>query len=279
MINLDDMYSEVPPTKLRHRDEKFRPAKTSKFWLWVADRFFYGMLENRFFAFRYKGKENLSEVGEVPSIFFAPHGNWWDGLVGYNICNRLLKKQIRLMVEELNRFPLLRRGGAFNVNKKSAQASMEALKYSINLLEDLRNILYIFPQGIIKPPNFRPIEFQTGLAYIAQKAAKKYGKVNLVPISTNYFFMRDNRPEVWVEFGKPITLTADVKIDRKDYTEFLAKTLEELCDKQFNEVCHGDFTGYETLFQQKLKWYRRIEQHLKKIDIKQIKKFKALEKK
>lgn len=265
MENLEDMYSEVPPTKLRDKDENFRPARTSKFWLWVADRFFYNMLETRFYAMRYKGIENIKSVGEIPTIFFAPHSNWWDGIVGYNICNRLLKKEIRLMVEELNRFPLLRRGGAFNVNKKSAQASMAALKYSVNVLSSLKNILYIFPQGIIKPPNFRPIEFQTGLTYIAQKAAKKYGKVNLVPVAVNYLFMRDNRPEVWVEFGKEIHLD-NPNIDRKEYTEYLAHTLEELCDKQMFELSHAQFKGYQTLFQQKLAWYRRIEQRLKRID-------------
>ena len=52
MENLDKLYCEVPPTKLRKKDERFRPARTSPFWLWVADRFFYGMLENRFYAFR-----------------------------------------------------------------------------------------------------------------------------------------------------------------------------------------------------------------------------------
>ena len=83
------------------------------------------------------------------------------------------------MVEELNRFPLLRRGGAYNVNKKSAQASMQALKYSVDVLGDLNNILYIFPQGIIKPPNYRPIEFQSGLTYIAEKAAKRLKKIEV----------------------------------------------------------------------------------------------------
>lgn len=265
MDNLEDMYSEVPPTKLRDKVERFRPARTSKFWLWVADRFFYNMLENRFYAMRYKGVENLESLGKVPTIFFAPHSNWWDGIVGYNLCNRLLKKEIRLMVEELNRFPLLRRGGAFNVNKKSAQASMAALQYSVDLLSDLNNILYIYPQGIIKPPNYRPIEFQTGLTYIAQKAAKKYGKVNLVPVAVDYLFMRDNRPEVWVEFGKEIHLE-NPKIDRKEYTDYLAKTLEELCDRQSSDLSRARFKGYKTLFQQKLAWYRRIEQWLKRID-------------
>lgn len=268
MINLEDLYSEVPPTKLRNIDEKFCPAKTSPFWLWVADRFFYGMLEDRFYAFRYKGIENYKKRNpDTPIIMFAPHSNWWDGIVGYNICNRLLKKEIRLMVEELNRFPLLRRGGAFNVNKKSPQASMEALKYSVEILGYLNNILYIFPQGIIKPPNFRPIEFQSGLAYIAEKAAKKYGKVALMPIAVNYMFLRDNRPEVLVEMGELIELNSG-KIDRKEFTQYLGETLEKLCDKQFYDISHGHFQGYDTLFQQKLKWYRRIEQRLKRIEVK-----------
>ena len=267
-IDMQHLYSEVPPTKERNIEEKFRPAKTSGFWLWVANLFFYGMLENRFYAFRYKGIENYENRDKnYPTIMYAPHTNWWDGIVGYNICTRIAGKQIRLMVEELNRFPILQRAGAFNVNKKSAQASMQALKYSVDVLKDLNNILYLFPQGIIKPPNFRPIEFQTGLAYIAQKAAKKYGKVNLIPIAVNYFFLRDNRPEVLIEMGECIQFT-DSSVDRKDYTNFLSKNMEELCDKQFNDVRHGQFEGYQTLFQQKLKWYRRIEQRLKRSGLK-----------
>ncbi len=267
MIELDRLYADVEPTKKRNRDEKFRPAKTSPFWLWVADRFFYGMLENRFYAFRYKGAENFEHRNpNVPTIMYAPHSNWWDGIVAYNICNRIFGKEIRLMVEELNRFPLLRRGGAFSVNKKSPQASMTALNYAVDVLADLNNILYLFPQGIINPPNFRPIDFQTGLVYVAQKAVKKYGAVNLVPVAVNYFFLRDNRPEVWVEFGKSIELK-DARIDRKDYTHFLAADLEKLCDSQFDDIRHARFAGYDTLFQQKLKWYRRIEQRLKKVEL------------
>lgn len=267
-MSIEQLYSNVPPTKLRNQDEVFKPAETTPFWLWVANMFFYNMLENRFFALRYKGEENFFERDEnVPTIAFAPHTNWWDGIVGYNILMRIFKKEIRLMVEELNRFPLLRRGGAFPVNKKSPQASMEALLYSVDVIEDLKNMLYIFPQGIIKPPNFRPIEFQTGLTYIAQKAAAKYGKVNLVPIAVNYFFLRADKPEVMVEIGKVITLD-NSKVKRKEYTDFLANTLETLCDKQMSEICEGNFAGYKTLFQQKLQWYRKIEQRLKKIEIK-----------
>ena len=263
--NLDELYCEVPPTKLRNKDEKFCPSGTTPFWLWVGDRYFYGMLETRFFAFRYKGAENFYKKDpNTPIILFAPHHNWWDGIIGYNICNRIFKKEIRIMIEELNRFPLIRRGGAFSVNKKSPQASMISLKYAVEQMGDPNNILYIFPEGIIKPPNHRPLELQTGMTYIAEKAVKKYGKVALMPVAVNYYFLRDNRPEVFVEFGDIIELNDD-RPDRKEYTKFLGEKLEQLCDKQINDISKANFKGYETLFQKKLKWYRRVEQWLKRV--------------
>ncbi len=268
MSTEEKLYSDVPPTKLRNKDEKFRPAKTSKFWLMVASLFFFNMLQNRFYAFRYKGAENVMEKG-VPTILYAPHCNWWDGIVFYNIAHRIFHKEIRLMIEELNRFPLLHRGGGYSVNKKSPQSAMKALKYSVDVVGDLKNMLCIFPQGIIRPPHYRPIEFQTGLAYIAQKAVKNIGKINLVPISIEYCFLRDNRPEVLVEFGKKVTLTAEDadKLDRKELTHVLENAMTEVCDNQMNEISHGDLEDYQILFKQHLKWYRRIEQRLKRIDI------------
>lgn len=263
----EQLYSDIPPTKLRGKDEEFKPAKTSKFWLTIASLFFFNMLQNRFYAFRYKNAESyFSRDEQYPTIIYAPHCNWWDGIVLYNIAHRICRKEIRLMVEELNRFPLLRRGGAYSVCKKSPQSAMKALKYSVDLLGDLRNQLFIFPQGIIRPPHFRPIEFQTGLAYIAQNAIKKYGKVNLIPISIEYCFLRDNRPEVLVEFGKRIELD-DAKMDRKDLTHMLEHSMTEVCDNQMKEISNGEFDEYKILFKQHLKWYRRIEQRLKSIDL------------
>ena len=81
--------------------------------------------------------------------------------------------------------------------------------------------------------------------------------------------MRDNRPEVIVEFGKKVTLTKEdsEKLDRKELTHMLENALTEVCDKQMDEITHGDFDNHKILFKQHLKWYRRIEQRLKRIDI------------
>ena len=107
---------------------------------------------------------------------------------------------------------------------------------------------------------------QIGLTYIAQNAVKRYGKVNLIPVSIDYCFLRDNRPEVIVDFGQRIELS-DANIDRKDYTKFLEAKLTETSDRQFQNISQGKMDDYKILFKQHLKWYRRIEQRLKSIDL------------
>lgn len=262
-----NLYSNVPPTKLRNKDEKFRPAVDSDFWTWVAKQFFYKMLENRFFSMKIKNAQNYEKRNpNYANILYAPHTNWWDGIVGYNLVKRVFNTRIRMMIEEMNRFPILAKAGAFPVNKKSAQASMQALQYAVDELNKGDVSLWIFPQGIIRPPMYRPIEFQTGMAYIARNVAKKYGGVNLIPIAVNYPFLREDKPEVLVEIGEPYILT-DGNIDRRELTLNLQQNFEELCDKQFDDIRNGNIEGYEYLYKQKLKWYKKLEKHLKRIEI------------
>ena len=69
-----------------------------------------------------------------------------------------------------------------------------------------------------------------------------------------------------MDFGRRIELT-DKNIDRKDYTKFLEAKLTETCDEQFKKISQGEIDNYKILFKQHLKWYRRIEQRLKRIDL------------
>ena len=47
----------------------------------------------------------------------------------------------------------------------------------------------------------------------------------------------------------------------------LEKSMTETCDEQFHKISSGDISEYKILFKQHLKWYRRIEQRLKRIDV------------
>ncbi len=261
------LYSDIPPTKLRNRDEEFVPGRNHPFYVWLADKYFFAMAEGAFYSLRIKGAENYEKRNKnYANIIYAPHCNWWDGGIGYNLCRRVFKVRIRMMIEELNRFPIMAKAGAFPINKRSAQASMRALQYAVDELKSPDIGLWIFPQGIIRPPNFRPIEFQSGVAYIAQNCVKKYGGINLIPVALNYTFLREDKPEVIVDVGEPMVLE-DAKLDRKLLTETMEKDFEKLCDNQLEVIRKGELDDYDILFQTKLPWYRKLEHRLKKIEL------------
>ena len=258
-------YQKEPPTKQRGKKEIFRKSKNDPFWTFIADWFFFGMIENRFYSMKIKGKDNLTNANkDFPCIFYAPHSNWWDGLVGYNLCRRVLNKKINIMVEELNRFPILSLVGAFSVNKSSPQEAMKALKYSVEVLKDKKKVIWIFPQGIINPPNARPFNFQTGLTYIAQNSVKAYGGVNLCPVAVNYTFLREDKPEIIIDFGEPIILTT-AEQNRHELTNQLEEKFTNLCDKQLDNIHSGKVDDYEYVFRQILPWYKKFEKWLKRI--------------
>lgn len=273
MQKTEKLYSDIPPTILRNRKEKFRKAQNLPFWTWIADRVFFRMLSHRFYALRIKNVEAFNEKRNknFPCIIYAPHHNWWDGIVGYNLMRRVFKLRPRMMIEEMNRFPLFSLVGAFPINKASAQEAMISLKYIVDDLKYPDMAFWIFPQGIVKPPNFRPIEFQTGLAYVAQNVAKKHGGVNLIPVAVNYTFLREDRPECLAEIGEPIVITAEnSKFDRHEFTKKIQMEFENLCNNQLQTFSKGEVTGYEYVFRQDLPWNRKIEKKLKNIALENI---------
>lgn len=263
------LYCDIPPTILRNREEVFRTAKDNPFWLFIADYVFGKMVRKRFYSFMYKGYENLENRDKTKAIlFYTNHNNWWDGIMGFNVARFLMKGRLRLMIEEMNRFPLFQYIGCFPVNKKSAQDAIKSLKYAATTLNSPDINFWLFPQGIIRPPHYRPEVFQTGLAYLVENAVKNFGGINICPVSTNYLFLRQDKPEVIMEFGKVETYY-DFKYQRKDFCHKLEKEFEQLCDNQDKQIASGNFDGYRYLFRQKLSWWRDIERRLKNIGMKE----------
>ncbi len=264
------LYPEVPPTKQRNREEKFRTAKNVPFWHCIADIVFPMMIKNRFHAAMVKGVENVELCDKrFATIMYANHNNWWDGIWGYFLVYFVIKnKRFRFMIEEMNRFPLFQYIGCFPINKKSPQSAIKSLNYAVTTLDTPNTMFLIYPQGIIRPPFYRPIVFQTGLAFIVDKAIKQFGGVNLLPVANSFMFLRQDRPEVVSEIGKPITITTFDE-DRKAFTHKLEENFENFINEHDAKISKGDFSGYEYAYQQKLHWWRAIEAKLKSIGIKE----------
>ncbi len=262
------LYCDTPPTILRNREEKFRTAKDVPFWHVIACFVFDKMVKARFHSLMYKGVENLEKRDKSKAIiFYVNHSNWWDGIISYTIIKGIVKGRLRLMIEEMNRFPLFQYIGCFPINKKTPQDAMKSLKYAVSTLKDSDICFWLFAEGIIRPPRNKPKVFQTGIAYLIEKCTKLYGGVNICPVSVDYSFLRQDKPEVIVEFGEVQTFH-EFNCDRKEFCHNLSMEFEKFCDKQQEQISKGDFSGYRYLFHQKLSWWRDIERRLKNIGMK-----------
>jgi len=263
------LYCETPPTILRNREEKFRTAKDVPFWHAIARYVFGKMVKARFHSLMYKGYENLEDRDKTKAtIFYVNHSNWWDGIIGYTVVRRILHGKLRLMIEEMNRFPLFQYIGCFPINKKTAQDAMKSLKYAATTLGEPDIYFWLFAEGIIRPPRNKNKKFQTGIAYLIENAIKLYGGINIAPISVDYSFLRQDKPEVIIEIGKVKTFY-EFNENRKEFCADLSRNFEEFCEKQQEQISSGDFNGYRYLFKQKLSWWRDIERRLKNIGMKE----------
>ena len=262
------LYSDTPPTILRNREEKFRTAKDVPFWLWFADFVFKRMVASRFYSLMYRGYENVEAKNKnFATIFYTNHNNWWDGIVGYSIIRRLFHGRMRLMIEDMNRFPLFQYIGCFPINKKTAQDAIKSLRYAATTLDKPDINFWLFPQGIVRPPHYRPEVFQSGIAYLIEQAVKNYGGVNICPVSQIYTFLRQDKPEIIIDFGKVQTFY-EFNQDRKEFCHRLSRDFEQFCDNHRLQVSSGHFDGYKYLYKDKLSWWRDIERHLRNVGMK-----------
>lgn len=260
MNQAEKLYNYTPPSVLKN-DTRFIPAKVSPFVSWLFDEIFGHMLKCNFASIRVKNLRYYQLRNKKrANIFYAPHQCWWDGMIGYYLSRKVFKTDIRIMVEDLRSFPILSRIGCFSVSKNNPSVSLKSLNYVISFLKNSNGLgsLWIFPQGVINPPDFRPIEFAQGISYISQKL----DGVNLFPISMRYEFLRCEKPEVLIELGKPILLKSPIE-DRKVFNSFLQTNFEINLDRQKIEICSGNLDNYIKILERREPLLRKIEKKLK----------------
>ena len=235
-------YRYIEPSLKRHKADPFIAAEHNH-PIWRAIWHFYikMAIQRRFYSIRVKHPEHFElRNKDAACIFYAQHTCWWDGLIGYCLYWFLFKEKTNMMIEDLLSFPLLRYVGGFSIDKKSPKSILRSMKYAVDFMKNEKISLWMFPQGVIKPPNHRPLELQKGLAYLAEKT----GKVNLIPIAMQYPFLRQGLPEVMVDIGKPIIV--DGEIDKDKFTEYLEKDLTNLLNNQLKEISNGEVEKYNT---------------------------------
>lgn len=166
---------------------------------------------------------NISGDGsddDLPVLMLANHFSWWDGFIQYRLNSEVFKRRFHVMMleEQLTKHPILNKGGAFSIRKKSPDI-LNSLNYSLELLKQKDNLVLIFPQGRIESIYTGYLKFENGLNYLfnhLENDIQIVFNVNLID------FFSDKRPSLSIYYKKYTCSTPfyDFKEIETDFNKF-----------------------------------------------------------
>jgi 1-acyl-sn-glycerol-3-phosphate acyltransferase len=205
----------------------------------------YYLLKRYFYRIHIDGEEIIKTFNEnLPNLIIANHSNWWDGLIAFYFTKQRwhLNGYVMMDEEQLKNYRFFMRLGAFSVNRLNAKESIQSLKYAISLLKNKNNTLWIFPQGLLKPNNQRPIRFYRGIG----KIIEEINPLNILCIALKYEFLMEQRPEVFIKLSNA-NLILNNNQNPKDIVNKLESHLTNELDKMKHEINNQNTEIYKTI--------------------------------
>ncbi len=144
---------------------KDRPNKIIKwFGAQIAERW----VLRHFSSIKFIGELEVKQ--DRSCLMLMNHYSYNDGAILHRICRTILKKELKAMVIEaqIKAFPFLKYIGCFSINKKSRKM-IESLNYAVELVNDPKVMLGIYPQAGLFSMHLNRIHFTNGLEYIFKR--------------------------------------------------------------------------------------------------------------
>lgn len=162
---------------------------------------------------------------DVPTLFVANHSNWWDGGLAFLVSRALgLRFRILMDARQLARYGFFRRIGARPLRRDPPRAARLDLLAAVAELRGDTG-LWIFPQGVRRPPAERPLRCERGAAELVRTAP---GPLRICPVALRYAFVGEQRPEAFALVGEEwLPVSAERTLPRRVLMERIAARLED----------------------------------------------------
>jgi 1-acyl-sn-glycerol-3-phosphate acyltransferase len=131
-----------------------------------------------------------------PILVIANHISWWDGFWIMYLNLKILHRKVYFMMleEQLKKHWYFQFTGGYSVKKKSLNI-IESLDYTLELLNNSNNMVFLFPQGEIKSLYNTTIDFEKGIQWIIERSLPDLQVIFMVNLP-DYF--SDSKPSVFI---------------------------------------------------------------------------------
>ena len=170
-----------------------------------------------------------------PLVICTNHSNWWDGFSAALTLPLFRGRRLYLAQSEtlLALYRPLRWLGAFGLDIHGSP--LAGLRYAVRLLEDPRNAVWMFPQGVLVP-QWVPIATKPGALWLARQSGAL-----VLPVAFRYEWMVESRPSLFIHCGQALEPDAPNRA--------LAHALQTLFDAIAPTLTPAvDLSGYHPLF-------------------------------
>lgn len=167
-------------------------AKHNNFYIWFFRKFF-GTLR----AIHFRKLTIISDV-QIPEnqavLLFQNHFSWWDGYWSDLLSKEVFRRKFHVMMleDQLRKRMFLNRCGVFSIQKNNRDF-LNSLNYASEILKDPKNLVTIYPNGVMLSQHQQVIEFQQGINRIVQGPTDHFAIVMAVFLVDYFGFAR---PEI-----------------------------------------------------------------------------------
>jgi chlorobactene lauroyltransferase len=203
------------------------------------------LLRRRFNSLFIDGLEILIENINCPTVIYANHSSWWDGLIAFQIAHQTKSHSFIMMEEkQLKKLSVFRKLGAFSVVRENPREAKKSVDYAVRLLNEKPNsTLWIFPQGEILPNDLRPLEFYNGLARIIENV----DDCRVINLAMRYEFLGAFKPEIFVKINQTKLNNHVDKKNRNFLTKLLADQLIDNLDRLKTDIINNRIDEYRNI--------------------------------
>lgn len=225
------------------------PPRVSSWWLRIAARYAERYAARGLHAVRRSRAGGVTDLGTASAVVYLNHPSWWDPLVLLIVAQKYWPDRRHFApidASALGRYRILESLGFFGIERGTVAGARRFAETTRGILAEPQTVLWLTPQGRFADPRERPAQLESGLAWLARRAAPN---VSFVPLALEYPFWEERTAECLLRFGPVLERDHIASFDTAERGRLLAAELEATQDRLAEESLGRRADDFETLVQ------------------------------